>query len=172
MKNEEIIYLMVNEFNSCNIVLAKQANMSEEEIKENIDRATPSITYAMGFVFEKLKNFFQGKGWYSTSEWYRKLLNGEVKLEEIKQQNELNEIRKDFIRTKAKSLENILDNLEDGDGVIYRGCDLDHWREVCDAPPDWRMGQVFMHYVDQNGPYTEHKYDKRYAKAKMFESDL
>ena len=56
MKNEEIIYLMVNEFNSCNIVLAKQANMSEEEIKENIDRATPSITYAMGFVFEKLKN--------------------------------------------------------------------------------------------------------------------
>ena len=63
-------------------------------------------------------------------------------------------------------------NLEDGDGVIYRGCDLDHWREVCDAPPDWRMGQVFMHYVDQNGPYTEHKYDKRYAKAKMFESDL
>ena len=63
-------------------------------------------------------------------------------------------------------------NLEDGDGVIYRGCDLNHWREVCDAPEGWRMGQVFMHYVDQNGPYPEYRYDKRYAKAKLFESDL
>ena len=62
--------------------------------------------------------------------------------------------------------------LDDGDGVIYRGCDLAHWREVCDAPERWRMGQVFMHYVDQNGPYPEYRYDKRYAKAKLFESDL
>lgn len=63
-------------------------------------------------------------------------------------------------------------NLEDGDGVIYRGCDLEHWREPCDAPEGWKMGQVFMHYVDQNGPYPEYRYDKRYAKAKLFESDL
>jgi hypothetical protein len=62
--------------------------------------------------------------------------------------------------------------LEDGDGVIYRGCDLEHWRDVCDAPEGWRMGQVFMHYVDQNGPYPEYRYDRRYAKAKLFESDL
>jgi hypothetical protein len=34
------------------------------------------------------------------------------------------------------------------------------------------MGQVFMHYVDANGPYADYKYDKRYAKAKLFENDL
>lgn len=62
--------------------------------------------------------------------------------------------------------------LDDGDGLVYRGCDLDHWREVCDAPEGWLMGQVFMHYVDANGPYTDYKYDKRYAKSKLFESDL
>jgi hypothetical protein len=62
--------------------------------------------------------------------------------------------------------------LDDGDGVVYRGCDLDHWRETCEAPEGWIMGQVFMHYVDANGPYSEYKYDKRYAKAKLFESDL
>lgn len=62
--------------------------------------------------------------------------------------------------------------LDDGDGVVYRGCDLDHWRETCDAPEGWKMGQVFMHYVDANGPYAEYKYDKRLAKAKLFECDL
>ena len=62
--------------------------------------------------------------------------------------------------------------LDDGDGVVYRGCDLDHWRETCEAPDDWLMGQVFMHYVDANGPYADHKYDKRTAKTKLFETDL
>ena len=33
-------------------------------------------------TWEKLKNFFSSKGWYSTSEWYRKLLNGEIDLKE------------------------------------------------------------------------------------------
>ena len=63
-------------------------------------------------------------------------------------------------------------SLDDGDGVVYRGCDLDHWRETCDAPPHWRMGQVFMHYVDKNGPHSEYKYDQRNAKAKLFESTI
>jgi hypothetical protein len=62
--------------------------------------------------------------------------------------------------------------LDDGDGIVYRGCELDHWREVCDAPKDWLMGQVFMHYVDKNGPYSEYRYDKRYGKAKLFENEL
>jgi hypothetical protein len=62
--------------------------------------------------------------------------------------------------------------LEAGDGVIYRGCDLEHWREVCEGPNDYRMGQVFMHYVDKNGPYVEYKYDKRNHMIKLFESEL
>ena len=63
-------------------------------------------------------------------------------------------------------------SLDKGDAVVYRGCDLTHWREVCEGPSDYRMGQVFMHYVDKNGPYPEYKYDKRNLKAKLFETDL
>ena len=56
--------------------------------------------------------------------------------------------------------------------MIYRGCDLDHWREVCECPEGWNMGQVFMHYVDANGPHAEWKYDKRLTKTKLFEQTL
>jgi hypothetical protein len=54
--------------------------------------------------------------------------------------------------------------LKPGDLVIYRGCDLDHWREkfVCDEQnePIWQV-QGFFHYVDANGPHAEIKYDNR-----------
>ena len=63
-------------------------------------------------------------------------------------------------------------SLDKGDAIVYRGCELTHWREICEGPSDYRMGQVFMHYVDKNGPYPEYKYDKRNIKAKLFESDL
>jgi len=49
--------------------------------------------------------------------------------------------------------------LEEGDAVIYLGCELEHWREEFQG--DWHA-QVFMHYVDQNGPYIDFKFDKRY----------
>jgi hypothetical protein len=52
-------------------------------------------------------------------------------------------------------------NLMPGDLVCYRGVDLEHWREKFDAPEgSWHV-QAFLHYVDINGPYAEHKYDKR-----------
>lgn len=46
-----------------------------------------------------------------------------------------------------------------GDAVMYRGCDIYHWREPY-KKGKWQA-QVFLHYVDQNGPYAEWKYDKR-----------
>jgi hypothetical protein len=49
--------------------------------------------------------------------------------------------------------------LERGDIVVYKGCDVIHWREPLDY--DTEVTQVFLHYVDQNGPYSEWKYDKR-----------
>jgi len=52
-------------------------------------------------------------------------------------------------------------NLEPGDMVIYRGCDLIHWREKLTClDVDWHL-QGFFHYVDQNGPYSHFKYDGR-----------
>jgi hypothetical protein len=46
-----------------------------------------------------------------------------------------------------------------GDAVMYRGCDKWHWREPY-FEGQWQA-QVFLHYVDQEGPHAEWKYDKR-----------
>ena len=48
--------------------------------------------------------------------------------------------------------------LEEGDAVLYAGCDQKHWR-----PGVYKgegMAQVFFHYVNQNGPNKDHAYDK------------
>lgn len=46
-----------------------------------------------------------------------------------------------------------------GDAVMYRGMDKWHWREPY-FEGKWQA-QVFLHYVDQDGPHAEWKYDKR-----------
>jgi hypothetical protein len=52
--------------------------------------------------------------------------------------------------------------LQPGDLVIYRGCDLEHWREPFNINDEnaWHV-QGFFHYVDKNGPYKHYKYDQR-----------
>lgn len=50
-------------------------------------------------------------------------------------------------------------DMEVGDAVLYRGQDKVHWREKY-TEGRWQA-QVFLHYVDQNGPNVEWKYDKR-----------
>ena len=61
-----------------------------------------------------------------------------------------------FMRN-LKGKENKL-KLEVGDMCIYRGMDLEHWREPYTGK---RQTQVFMHYVDADGPYAEWQFDKR-----------
>ena len=49
--------------------------------------------------------------------------------------------------------------LEVGDMLIYRGCELEHWREPFEGDS---CGQVFLHYNDASGENAqENKYDKR-----------
>jgi len=49
--------------------------------------------------------------------------------------------------------------MEVGDMVIYRGCDVEHWREKFKG--SWHL-QTFIHYVDKSGPYyPQHAYDSR-----------
>lgn len=49
-----------------------------------------------------------------------------------------------------------------GDIIIYKGCELDHWRDSFSAGPGSYQVQAFFHYIDKNGPfYPEHAYDKR-----------
>jgi len=49
--------------------------------------------------------------------------------------------------------------LEAGDMLMYRGCDLEHWREPFKGKD---CGQVFLHYNDANGKDAQkNKYDGR-----------
>tara|TARA_E500000318_G_C3511877_1_gene192670 strand:- start:399 stop:941 length:543 start_codon:yes stop_codon:yes gene_type:complete len=45
--------------------------------------------------------------------------------------------------------------INQGDGVIYKGCEIDHWRPVFNQPKDSWHHQLFIHYVDANGPYKD-----------------
>jgi len=48
--------------------------------------------------------------------------------------------------------------LEEGDALLYAGCDHKHGR-----PGIYKgegMAQVFFHYVNKEGPYTHHAYDQ------------
>ena len=47
---------------------------------------------------------------------------------------------------------------EPGDAIIYKGIEIEHWRNTLDQ--DFQC-QVFLHYVNQNGPYKDFKFDKR-----------
>jgi hypothetical protein len=51
--------------------------------------------------------------------------------------------------------------LAPGDAVIYKGCEVTHWRRKL---PKGKINVQFMlHYVDKNGPHSEYKFDKREA---------
>ena len=52
-------------------------------------------------------------------------------------------------------------DLRPGDMLIYRGCDLKHWRDKFTVAEDIWHVQGFFHYVDANGPYAEYKNDQR-----------
>jgi len=49
--------------------------------------------------------------------------------------------------------------LKPGDLCLYRGCDLYHWRPQ--FTQKWYL-QAFLHYVNANGPYSDHIYDNRH----------
>lgn len=51
--------------------------------------------------------------------------------------------------------------LNPGDGVVYRGIDVPHWREELKAPKlSWHV-QGFFHYVNKKGPHVDQALDKR-----------
>jgi hypothetical protein len=60
-------------------------------------------------------------------------------------------------------------DLAEGDGVLYKGCEVEHWREKCDGPEGYYSGQAFFHFVRANGPYAEFAGDKRWKGEMSFE---
>ena len=49
-------------------------------------------------------------------------------------------------------------DLEVGELAVYKGCEVCHWRKPFKG--NWHV-QVFLHYVDANGPYKDHVNDGR-----------
>jgi len=49
-------------------------------------------------------------------------------------------------------------DIEVGDAVMYLGVELNHSREGS-FKGDY-MAQVFLHYVDKNGVFADHRYDR------------
>lgn len=63
-----------------------------------------------------------------------------------------------FMGNEDKSIKNKI-KMKVGDAVMYRGCEIHHWRKKY-TQGKWQA-QVFLHYVDANGPHAEWKFDKR-----------
>lgn len=51
--------------------------------------------------------------------------------------------------------------LSSGDAIIYKGCEMHHWRDSMSASNTDINVQFMLHYVDKNGPNTSYKWDKR-----------
>jgi hypothetical protein len=55
--------------------------------------------------------------------------------------------------------EGIKVDMQPGDMLVYKGCDVEHWREEFTGE---NCGQVFLHYNDASDPKAEeNKYDRR-----------
>lgn len=48
--------------------------------------------------------------------------------------------------------------LRPGDGVVYLGMEASHWRERFEGASH---AQIFLHYVQEDGPHAEHRLDGR-----------
>ena len=59
--------------------------------------------------------------------------------------------------------------LAPGDALLYKGTELTHWRDAYEGE---RMFQVFLHYVDANGPYAAEKFDSRAGLGNAFKPQI
>ena len=49
--------------------------------------------------------------------------------------------------------------LTPGDAVIYKGCEVKHWRDIDESVN--ATAQFMLHYVDKKGPFSGYKFDQR-----------
>ena len=50
-------------------------------------------------------------------------------------------------------------SMKNGDMVLYKGCERDHWREPLTGKNSYHH-QIFFHYVNAQGPYVHYAYDR------------
>lgn len=47
-----------------------------------------------------------------------------------------------------------------GDAILYKGMEIEHWRNPLNAPPETFFHQAFFHYVRADGHFIQYAYDK------------
>lgn len=62
-------------------------------------------------------------------------------------------------------------DLAEGDGVIYSGCEIEHWRDICQGPDNYYAGQLFLHFVQKNGCYATEEGDKNNRDVYSYRKD-
>ena len=50
-------------------------------------------------------------------------------------------------------------SMKNGDMVLYKGCEREHWREPLTGKDSYHH-QIFFHYVNAQGPYVHYAYDR------------
>jgi hypothetical protein len=53
--------------------------------------------------------------------------------------------------------------MQPGDLIAYRGLELNHYRYPLECSYSWSQSQVFLHYVDADGPHADQVFDGRSA---------
>jgi len=53
-------------------------------------------------------------------------------------------------------------DLAEGDAIVYKGREIQHYRNKCDGPENYYSGQIFLHYVKANGQYSDHGCDAHF----------
>ena len=88
----------------------------------------------------------------------KKIFGQTIKLEDIGIADPYdNNISKMFrwmkaLKLKKNANKGIKVDLDIGDMLVYRGCDLEHWREPFKKK---EAAQVFLHYNSKDTPYAE-----------------
>lgn len=59
--------------------------------------------------------------------------------------------------------------LHPGDMLLYKGMEKTHWRDPYEGE---RLFQVFIHYVDANGPHAGEKFDARASLGNAFKPEM
>ena len=68
----------------------------------------------------------------------------------------------DDLQFISSNNEGIMTPQTPGDCIIYRGCEIEHWRDPFKAGDNSWQVQGFCHYIYKNGPYyPEFAFDKR-----------
>ena len=108
-----------------------------DELKEHKDR--PSCEISMSLCLKKLEN---EKIWplHANNEDYKKAHN-------------------------LSGGSTVAACLREGDALIYRGCEISHWREP--YAEGTKLAQAFLHYVDADGPHKEWEYDKKPSESQF-----